>query len=905
MQYKRLRKRWKGLLAAVLAASMAVPVGVSAQKESVPQELVELTEETTEPALEIEEIDSVPDLARAEDTIEKDEDVEVELQAEVYEAEKDTDQEVDFSYVEVEEIPDEVNAVNQEESAEEEILEEPQTANTESEETQEVPAADTDTEQRNIMAAEAPQSAAAALARVKTGWNLINGTWYYYKSDGTKQTGWVHSGNYWYYLDPATGAMKADQIITSGGEFYHLKTNGTMSCSTWVSYKGIWYYASAGGALVRGWLKVGNDWYYTDPSTAKMQTYAVISSGNKKYFVNGSGRMVKNSWGKDREENWYYAGADGVLVAGWQKIGGEWYYLDKTTFIMKKNVILKSGSKMYLMTGSGAMAVNEWAKVEDHWYHADGNGLLQTGWLYTGGNWYWLGTDGCMQTGWITVGGKQYYMNDSGAMLKDWQKINGKWYFFDKSNGAMAKNSWIKSGDKTTWLWVGADGVMVTGWNVIDNKHYYMDANGYVQKGWLKYNNNWYWLGTDGVMVTGWEEISNQWYYFKSWGGMATGWMNVNGTYYYFNSSGAMQTGWVKDKGISYYLEEDGSMATGWKKLNNKWYYFKYWGGMATGWVYIDGTYYYCNSSGVMQTGWLTEDGCKYYLDSSGKMAVGWKTVDGYERYFNKWGVMQTNTTIDGKYLDSQGRYIPPKVEAGKKTIKNFLRTAIQPVGECLYVWGGGHDNFKGGDALRIGVNPQWKTFYTKQGADYDYTQHRYEYGNGLDCSGYVGWAVYNIMNTKSDNVAGCTTTTSTITPAYLSEKGWGTYKKTKEGKFETGDVVSMNGHVWIVIGQCDDGSVVIVHATPPVVQISGTVTPDGKTNSQAVTLANKYMKTYYPDAAGKYRLSIGSKSYLYGTNLQGANRFQWNTTSGAVKDPDGYKNMDVDDILYDLFCGK
>ena len=63
-------------------------------------------------------------------------------------------------------------------------------------------------------------------------------------------------------------------------------------------------------------------------------------------------------------------------------------------------------------------------------------------------------------------------------------------------------------------------------------------------------------------------------------------------------------------------------------------------------------------------------------------------------------------------------------------------------------------------------------------------------------------------------------TTTSTGMPAYFARKGWGTcVTGDTSQKFTPGDVVSKSGHVWIVIGQCSDGSVVVIHATPPYIQ--------------------------------------------------------------------------------------
>ena len=36
--------------------------------------------------------------------------------------------------------------------------------------------------------------------------------------------------------------------------------------------------------------------------------------------------MVTNQWHNEYEAVWYYFGADGIAVSGWQSIGGDKYY---------------------------------------------------------------------------------------------------------------------------------------------------------------------------------------------------------------------------------------------------------------------------------------------------------------------------------------------------------------------------------------------------------------------------------------------------------------------------------------------------------------------------------------------------------------------------------------------------
>lgn len=284
------------------------------------------------------------------------------------------------------------------------------------------------------------------------------------------------------------------------------------------------------------------------------------------------------------------------------------------------------------------------------------------------------------------------------------------------------------------------------------------------------------------------------------------------------------------------------------------------------------------NKADILKHNTVSDDAeAKYYLYSDGHMAK--------------------NTVIDGYRLGADGAVITGK------TLKSFLANALKPIGGALYVSGGGHDDWTGGDALRIGVNPSWKKFYNSQPATYDFRNYRYAYKKGLDCSGLVGWAVYNTLNTKS-NQNSCTTT-ATITPKWYSQKGWGTYSFSKAATFRAGDVVSKTGHAWIVLGQCSDGSVVVIHSTPPAgVQIAGTVDKKGNYGSKAITLAKKYMKKYYPACVNKFNLSSATDiTYLTGSGQGGINRFQWDISGKKVmSDPDGYVRKTPEQILKNLF---
>lgn len=237
-------------------------------------------------------------------------------------------------------------------------------------------------------------------------------------------------------------------------------------------------------------------------------------------------------------------------------------------------------------------------------------------------------------------------------------------------------------------------------------------------------------------------------------------------------------------------------------------------------------------------------------------------------------------------------------------TIKNFLTTALTPVGSTMYIWGGGWnkaDTGAGADGLRIGMNSNWRKFCNKQKSSYNYRKHRFAFGKGLDCSGFVGWSIYNINKTKNGKQGEGYVTKASKAASVYAKYGWGTYKKAKAVKdWKAGDIMSSSTHVYIVIGSCSDGSVVLVHSSPAGVRLSGTPNKKGQTNSQAVKLAKKYMKRY-PSWYKRYPSCEKGKSYL--TDYA---QFRWKTGKGKmISDPDGYQNKNAKQVLKDLYSSK
>lgn len=234
-------------------------------------------------------------------------------------------------------------------------------------------------------------------------------------------------------------------------------------------------------------------------------------------------------------------------------------------------------------------------------------------------------------------------------------------------------------------------------------------------------------------------------------------------------------------------------------------------------------------------------------------------------------------------------------------TLKNFLQNAVKPVGSTLYVYGGGwneEDTGAGEAAVTIGVSPKWKAFYDTQNADYDSSDYRYQIEKGLDCSGYVGWVIYNTLETENGR-EGYVFTAQECVDRYAA-MGFGT--KSCHGTFsdyKPGDILgsSADEHVWISLGQCEDGSVVLVNSSPPGVRICGTPARGGEERSEAVSLAEKFMREQFPDWYAKFPGCVKGKGYL--TNYD---RLRWDLGGGVMTDYEGFSELTAEEVLAELF---
>ncbi|MBR3643439.1 MAG: hypothetical protein IKN57_08035, partial [Parasporobacterium sp.] len=98
-------------------------------------------------------------------------------------------------------------------------------------------------------------------------------TWYYADSSGNLVTGWQYINGKWYYFDKAF-RMYADGVYEIGSKHYYFYPSGAMGIG-WIAYTydfgdgtdhTIWYYADSSGALISGWRWINGAWYYFYPN---------------------------------------------------------------------------------------------------------------------------------------------------------------------------------------------------------------------------------------------------------------------------------------------------------------------------------------------------------------------------------------------------------------------------------------------------------------------------------------------------------------------------------------------------------------------------------------------------------------------------------------------------------------
>ena len=286
--------------------------------------------------------------------------------------------------------------------------------------------------------------------KMLTGLQVFNGKKLLFASSGALQTegtasGWQKVDGNWYYFDEEGTRIVGKKEIN--GATYYFNQEGVMQTG-WIFTEGHWNYFASSGAMKTGWVKDKGIWYYLDKDGVMLTGLQEIDG--TRYYLNASGAM-QTGW-KWLDNHYYYFATSGSMKTGWLKDKELWYYLKPEDGVMATGLLNVDGTRYYL-NASGAMETG-WQLLDNQYYYFTESGAMKTGWFKDKGLWYYLKPeDGVMATGLLDVDGTRYYLNASGAMQTGWKQLNGNWYYF-QADGSLLRNGTTPDGYK-----VNQDGI--------------------------------------------------------------------------------------------------------------------------------------------------------------------------------------------------------------------------------------------------------------------------------------------------------------------------------------------------------------------------------------------------------------------------------------------------------------
>ena len=244
--------------------------------------------------------------------------------------------------------------------------------------------------------------------------------------------------------------------------------------------------------------------------------------------------------------------------------------------------------------------------------------------------------------------------------------------------------------------------------------------------------------------------------------------------------------------------------------------------------------------------------------------------------YIKKNKIAKKDRTILKKYVETDCKLLCAVVTAANGFIResvgddvseervNVISAAYSLVGKVGYFWGG--------KSTVIGEDPSWGTSETvsAEGSKSTGTIRAY----GLDCSGFVTWAVINGYQDKAMQEAVGDGTSDQ----------WEKANVVSEADAQPGDLVFQKGpeagsdnHVGILCGKTDAGDWIAVHCS------SG---KNGVTVGEAYSASFRYIRqpSFYPTSEQVQEMQSSSTAISSGTDIFSSNETVSNTLQDAMK---------------------
>ncbi|MFC3932974.1 KxYKxGKxW signal peptide domain-containing protein [Streptococcus dentapri] len=296
----------------------------------------------------------------------------------------------------------------------------------------------------------------------------------------------------------------------------------------------------------------------------------------------------------EKNGRWYFLDANKQKVTGWQTINGQKLYFHNNGEQAKGRAIEIDGATYYFDQDTGNMWTNRFAQITNYDHYNS---------KYP--DWYYFGADGKMLTGWQTIEGRKMYFitaNDAkdtpyfkrfeGAQVKGrLQTIDGKDYYFDQDNGGICPNTDVTINGITYQLDENGVAKKIIEHPEDTQKGGHFELKDFYQGEYSAHYKSWVYIGQDGLPVTGQQTINGKKLFFFGGGEQAIdrfAWHN--GNTYYFDENGEMVTnqtveitrgnssmysGYQPEYNGWIHISSDGTADDGYKNINGSKYVYK------------------------------------------------------------------------------------------------------------------------------------------------------------------------------------------------------------------------------------------------------------------------------------------------------------------------------------------
>ncbi|WP_297522333.1 M14 family zinc carboxypeptidase, partial [uncultured Clostridium sp.] len=233
-----------------------------------------------------------------------------------------------------------------------------------------------------------------------TGWQKINGNWYYFNSNGKmEKNAWLKQSNgQTFYL--GSDGIKVIGTHTIDNAVYIFNNAGVLE-RKWEIINGSNHVFDKDGTMLTGWIEQWDSWYY----------------------FNNNGAMRRNNWLKQSNGQTFYLGSNGIKYIGKHTIDGVKYTFNSAGILQAnlKGWQTIHGKRYYF--NSKGIKVIDWQEIDGNWYYFNNDGVMRKNeWLkQSNGQTFYLGSNGIKVIGTHTINNAVYIFNNAGVLERKWE----------------------------------------------------------------------------------------------------------------------------------------------------------------------------------------------------------------------------------------------------------------------------------------------------------------------------------------------------------------------------------------------------------------------------------------------------------------------------------------------------